>query len=497
MNIIDKVVRQCVCVVLLPMQPSPDDVSATLTSKYSIDFLSAPPHRAPVYSSDYEEAVAAATALDALDAAANGLPAVDGINGPPSASSAPSQHRPHFSELLANTRATAEDHFQDTRVLDLDLTASGVDFRPGDVIAVLPEQSSEARVEVCRQCGFDPEAWVRIRPAQAAPQHNGHSSPPTSAPLEAVLRVGALIAGVLDINSAVPRRAFFQALAQHTKPGVSQLHMDRLRHFASPAGRDDLHEYCRREGRTVVEVLRDFGAVADLRLDMLLSFAPRLHPRRFSAASSLALLPNRVQLLVAVVEWTTPGRRRRQGLCSTWLAGLAPGSRVALWAEPGALKLPDPSIGLIMVGPGTGVAPFRSFVQDRLALARALSSEPATAPGVAPSMLFFGCVKYHPSQSHSFSSSIYVPDSSCDVPGNLMQMPQPNEGFLFCGRVARHDRRRGACWPKRWHCDRVFTRRGEESLREPPHKGTRCSGRRDAAKGGCGVCVGSSRQDAK
>lgn len=153
--------------------------------------------------------------------------------------------------------------------------------------------------------------------------------------------------------------------------------------------------------------------------------------------------PRSVHLTVAVVQWVTPYKRRKQGLCSTYLASLQPshththtsnsnnmnisngnytnasssgphqqqdqGPRVAVWVERGALRLPaSPQAPLLLVGPGTGVAPFRAFLQERavqLAAAAAQadrtpatedntaagSGEPAALPGPAPCSLFFGC----------------------------------------------------------------------------------------------------------
>lgn len=140
-------------------------------------------------------------------------------------------------------------------------------------------------------------------------------------------------------------------------------------------------------GRTALEVLQDFKS-ATPSLEWLLGCVPRLQPRRFSAASSQRQLPGRAQLLVAVVEWSTPSRRRRKGLCSNWLAGLQPGAVVATWAERGALRMPiDPGTPLVMVGPGTGVAPFRAFLQDIAARQR----EATQAAPPVPNVLIFGC----------------------------------------------------------------------------------------------------------
>ena len=180
-------------------------------------------------------------------------------------------------------------------------------------------------------------------------------------------------------------------------------------------------------GRTVLEVLQDFKS-AQPPLEWLLQTAPHLKPRQFSIASSLAKHPNSAHVLMAVVDYKTPFKRRKLGLCSSWLASLAPlrtsasdpagtkqhangghshspapaslidvqgranvvGSAVPLdpngdaaggvdttkgaeqagvvpmWVEKGVLQLPaSHSTPMILVGPGTGVAPFKSFLEER------------------------------------------------------------------------------------------------------------------------------------
>ena len=415
-------------------EPNPADVSAQLKPKYLVKILSEPPIDAPKYGSIYEEGIAASAAIESLDATAAGLSfslvsassnsstgTIATISG-----SSYTPAKPFFSTLSSNSRITAESHFQDVRLLELSLENSGIRFDPGDIIGIWPQQKEDSVAEFCSKCGLDPDAWVAIQSISSTSSStstttstkddinmstidstaakgttNGNSENQNQIDNDnhsIALRIGAIIAGVLDINGAIPRRAFFQALAQHTPPGM---HAERLTHFASPAGRDDLHEYCRREGRTVLEILTDFPQ-ARLSLNWLLSYSPRLRPRQFSIASSLSLYPEKAHLLMAVVDWTTPGRRIRHGLCSTWLAGLDPGRKIAIWVERGALHMPtDPSVPLILVGPGTGVAPFRSFLQERLATLKSnntstLSSETLDSqPHLAPCILVFGCRNEH------------------------------------------------------------------------------------------------------
>lgn len=109
------------------------------------------------------------------------------------------------------------------RQLDLDLGDSRLAYQPGDVLAMVPQQPAEAVDALCCRCGWDPLSWVRVEPAAGtaaaagepaaaggptAAQANGGSG---SAGCAATVRLGALIAGALDINGASPRRFFFQA----------------------------------------------------------------------------------------------------------------------------------------------------------------------------------------------------------------------------------------------------------------------------------------------
>ncbi|GIL54285.1 hypothetical protein Vafri_9851, partial [Volvox africanus] len=184
-----------------------------------------------------------------------------------------------------------------------------------------------------------------------------------------IARVRSLVQGCLDIGGASPRRYFFQVLRHFAD---LERERERLSYFATAEGRDDLYRYNQREGRTVLEVLSDFPS-ATPPLDRLLEAAPPLRPRLFSVASSQRLRgPAAAHLLVALVSYETPLRRLKTGLCSAYLGKLSTQEGredlVAVWTERGSMKLPrSPETPLILVGPGTGVAPFRAFLEDRYA----------------------------------------------------------------------------------------------------------------------------------
>ena len=193
----------------------------------------------------------------------------------------------------------------------------------------------------------------------------------------------ALVEGALDLCSASPRRYFFEtaaSFASHPKEA------ERLRHFASKEGRDELWYYNDRERRCVREFLDDFPSVR-MPLGWMLTTAPRLRPRLFSIASASNATPETIHLTVTRVRWRTHYGRTRRGLCSDAVAKAAPGSgKLACWLVNGAIgRLPRDEAPLVLVCTGSGVAPLRSLVQDRVHRARHAGAR------IAPTLVFFGC----------------------------------------------------------------------------------------------------------
>jgi sulfite reductase (NADPH) flavoprotein alpha-component len=125
-----------------------------------------------------------------------------------------------------------------------------------------------------------------------------------------------------------------------------------------------------REGRQLIDLLEAFPAT--LSADQLTALTRPLPPRAYSVASSRKEFPDEAHLLVAAVRYESHGRARA-GVASTHVADrLRPQSRLRVRLKPNRhFRLPDPAADIIMVGPGTGVAPFRAFVQERRAVGAA------------------------------------------------------------------------------------------------------------------------------
>jgi len=139
----------------------------------------------------------------------------------------------------------------------------------------------------------------------------------------------------------------------------------------------DLHRYNTREKKSFIEVLTEFSTCTPS-VDYLLDFIPQITPRYFSISSSPSMYPNQIHITVAILKFQTPYKRIRTGFCSTFFSSntIVPTNsieqqqqqalNVKVFLKKGQLKLAPLDSNVIMVGPGTGVAPFRSFVQARM-----------------------------------------------------------------------------------------------------------------------------------
>lgn len=283
----------------------------------------------------------------------------------------PTELHPFQAPLVSNQQVTAADHFQDVRLIEFDISGSGIQYSPGDVVMIQPQNSPQDVEKFCTLLQLDPKNVFLLEP------HDLDTPLPPQLPQPCTVR--HLVERYLDIR-CVPRRSFFQLLSYFS---LDEQEREKLQEFSSAAGQDELYTYCNRLRRTTLEVLVDFPhTTCNIPVDYLLDLIPRIRPRAFSIASSLQAHPDRLQILMAVVQYRTKLHEPRRGLCSTWLASISPsnGVKIPLWVKKGSLKFPsDPDTPVIMVGPGTGVAPFHAAIEESAALNKT---------GIC---LFFGC----------------------------------------------------------------------------------------------------------
>jgi len=183
----------------------------------------------------------------------------------------------------------------------------------------------------------------------------------------------------IDITTP-PRKAVLRALADYATDAQEK---QRLLRLASEAGIEEYNKFIKNDQRTIYEVLHTFPSV-NPPLDHILELLPRLAPRYYSISSSPNFHPGFVHITSVVVNFTTTTGRAHNGVCSSWMASLPVGSYVPVFVRESHFRIPPTPAPLVMVGPGTGLAPFRGFLQE-------LSHRKSKGAEGWESVLFFGC----------------------------------------------------------------------------------------------------------
>ncbi|XP_017136243.1 NADPH-dependent diflavin oxidoreductase 1 [Drosophila miranda] len=283
----------------------------------------------------------------------------------------------HSFKLKDNMRTTAESHFQDVRFLRLESLSEYLSWEPGDVLDLQPQNSDEAVntfFELLREhrLNFDETTAVEVLAT--------YPDMPLPRAFAAPITLVQAAKYVWDL-SAKPRQRFFEVLGHNCS---DEMESEKLAEFCSAEAIDDLVAYVNRPRRNLIEALQDFRhATSTLTLSQLFEMMPLIQPRSFSIASDAS--SSTLDLLVAVVQYKTILHTPRLGLCSNWLKHLRPGVEVCGIVKKGTMVWPqDLAIPLIMVGPGTGIAPFRSIIQNRL-------HAQSKGSRIGPLVVFFGC----------------------------------------------------------------------------------------------------------
>ncbi|EFC43919.1 predicted protein [Naegleria gruberi] len=295
-----------------------------------------------------------------------------------------SKENPFMAKMIENKKMTSENHWQDVRHVVFENLGenhqTALTYQPGDVLAVLPRNTINQVQHLLKRLSLDGNQLIRVEKIDPdAPDMPFGNS---------VITLFNLFEKYLDIQGT-PRRYLFELLS-HFTTGEER---ERLEYFGSAEGTGDMYRYNHKEKRTYVEVFDDFPGSKPT-LEYILDLIPQIKPRYYSISSSQSMCPHQIHVTIAIVNFTTPFKRVRNGVFTSWLSSTDIGTQgdvfVPVWINKGTMTLPKSlSTPIIMVGPGTGVAPFRSFIQDRYLKISNLSI--TSTEEIGKSILFFGC----------------------------------------------------------------------------------------------------------
>lgn len=261
---------------------------------------------------------------------------------------------PFSAELLDKAMLNGKGTTKETLHYELSLEGSGLSYEPGDALAVIPVNAPDMVEGILKAAKLSGTEQVSIK---------GVGDKLLADALREDLEITSVSRAVLSKLQAV-------------------INCDKLSALLAETSKDELKDYL--WGRWVADAIDDF-APAGLPAAELVKILRKLPPRLYSIASSPLAHPDEVHLTVASVRYNAHGRSMK-GVASTYLADLVEtGGKIPVYTHVNRnFRLPpSDETPIIMVGPGTGVAPFRSFIEHRGAVG-----------ATGKSWLFFGDQRY-------------------------------------------------------------------------------------------------------
>jgi sulfite reductase (NADPH) flavoprotein alpha-component len=251
--------------------------------------------------------------------------------------------QPFVGRHLLNVKLTGPGSEKDTRHHEIGIEREPAEYLPGDALGLYPRNPPALVEPILRALG-----------ATGSESITGPDGTPA--------RFDTLLTDVYNLTT--PSRRLFELLASrgagNLTPLLDRANAERLKHYLN--GWNEAHD--------VLDMLEEHRDI-QLTPSELVGALRKSLPRLYSVASSLKAHPGQVHLLVVSVRYTIRGRVR-EGACSTWLADRWPDGETAEMYLQNQQKhfamAADPATPMIMVGPGTGLAPFRAFIEERRVL---------------------------------------------------------------------------------------------------------------------------------
>ena len=276
------------------------------------------------------------TANGALNGAAHALPAPISVEEKPAGYS---RKNPFPARLLVNRKLTGEGSEKDTRHYEISLAGSGLIYEAGDALGIVPTNCPELVQEILSALGFDGEEEVSGNDGKKIPIR---------------------LALMRDYQIRAPHKEFLKAFAARDAADSA------LKNLLASDTRTELDKFL--WGREIVDFLLESPGVKFSPEEFVALLKP-LQPRLYSIASSLKAFPDQVHLTVDTVRYESHGRQRK-GVCSNFLAErCGDNTPLPVFIQVSKhFRVPENGdLPIIMVGPGTGIAPFRAFLHERKA----------------------------------------------------------------------------------------------------------------------------------
>lgn len=291
-----------------------------------------------------------------------------------------------MATMVSAVTMTTEDAVKKAMMVKLDISECNIQYEPGDSFSVICPNNAEEVNSLLQRLGVEETGDVGYQLSILPDTKKRNAALPKHVPETGTLR--DVLTTCLDIREP-PKKALLRVLVEYTTdPGEKR----RLQELCSRQGSSDYAQFIREPSLSLIDILSHFRSCSPP-VDRIIEHLPRLQPRPYSICSSPLVTPKAIDFLFNVVEIDDCDGRTycRKGVCTGWLEqfeGMSENIQVPVFARTSQyFHLPgDVTTPVIMVGPGTGVAPFLGFLKHRAALLESLQGQ-----SFGEAWLFYGC----------------------------------------------------------------------------------------------------------
>lgn len=252
-------------------------------------------------------------------------------------------------KVQENRRVTPSDYSRNIFHIEFDISGTGLTYDIGEALGVHSRNNTEEINKFIELYGLDPNALIQV------PNKDNSDLVETRTIFQAFTEN-------LDLLGK-PAKRFYETLAPFATEEKERKQLETL---GSAEGVELLKKFQDVEFYSYTDIFELFPS-ARPSVEELVSLVPPLKRREYSIASSQKMHPNAVHLLIVVVDWVDARKRKRFGQCSKYLSELAIGTELVVSVKPSVMKLPPLSTQpIVMSGLGTGLAPFKAFVEEKI-----------------------------------------------------------------------------------------------------------------------------------
>ena len=287
---------------------------------------------------------------------------------------------PYLAQVRVNRELHKEGSDRSCMHIELDIDGSGIRYHAGDHVGVYPVNDPVMVDKIGKLLDVDLDTVFKLT--------NVDEDAAKKSPFPCPTTYRTALLHYVDIANTVKTHVLAD-LVQYARNEEDREFLSKMI-SGDDEGKSLYNDWVVKDHRNIVAILEDLPSIKPP-LDHLLELLPRLQCRYYSISSSSKMYPKSIHITAVVVDWITRAERRQKGVATTWLKEKSPKEsevmRVPIFVRHTTFRLPGKvTAPVIFIGPGTGLAPFRGFLQERHLLKK------SGAP-LGDTVLFFGCRK--------------------------------------------------------------------------------------------------------